>query len=486
MRIATLCVVALSVSLAACEGSSVSDDPLATDDYRSDTVTDDRNSDTPSANAPMVSRDFEESEDLFANPERGYYVGYDLLRPDRAPNVRASGHTLALGKVRLDSYRDAPIPQSLLDQLDTGFDAARANGFKIILRFTYNSSFAADAPKDVILGHLEQLSPLLHRHADVISVMQGGFIGAWGEWHSSTNGLDNTADRTEILTAILAALPESRAVQVRRPMFKEAAFPGGPMNAAEAYDGSLRSRVGHHNDCYLASNSDYGTYDAPVEQWQDYVGDDGRYVANGGETCAIYAPKTDCEAAVGYMERGHWSFLNREYNRLVLDLWDDQGCGGEIERRLGYRFALDRVAHTETIAPGGELDVEIELHNSGFTAPYNRRPVELVLRSGDSTRVVELSGASADARRWVAGETTALAVRLRIPADIAPGTYTLSLRLPDEGEAIRGDARYAIRLANDGTWNGDTGENVLSENLVIDPNAPGPRDLTAFDFVQLR
>src|SRR5262245_30443536 len=122
MRIATLCAVALSVSLAACEGSVVNDDPLMADGYEADTLSGD-SSDTPSANAPMVSRDFEESEDLFANPERGYYVGYDLLQPSRAPNVRASGHTLALGKVRLDSYRNAPIPQALLDQLDAGFDA---------------------------------------------------------------------------------------------------------------------------------------------------------------------------------------------------------------------------------------------------------------------------------------------------------------------------------------------------------------------------
>jgi hypothetical protein len=316
--------------------------------------------------------------------------------------------------------------------------------------------------------------------------MQAGFIGAWGEWHSSTNGNDSTANRTEILTAILDAVPMSRGVQVRRPMFKENAFPGGPLTADEAYDGSPRSRVGHHNDCFLASNSDYGTYAAPVEQWQAYAGDDGAFTATGGETCAIYAPRTDCEAAVGIMETGHWSFLNREYNRLVLDLWDTQGCGQEVERRLGYRFALDRAAHTETVAPGGELDVEVELHNSGFTAPYNRRPVELVLRNADSSYVVRLSGANADARRWVGGATAALAVRLRIPAGIAPGTYTLALRLPDEGDAISGDARYSIRLANDGVWNGETGDNVLSDNVVIDPAAPGERDVTAAEFIQLR
>jgi hypothetical protein len=488
MRFATLCAVALSFSAVACESNNIEpngDDPSAVAGSRPDTLTG-GNSDTPSANAPMVSRDFTEVDELFANPERGYYVGYDLLRPERAAAVRESGHTLALAKVRLDAYRDAAIPDALLAQLDTGFNAARGAGIKVILRFTYNSSFADDAPKARMLQHISQVQPLLQRHADVIAIMQAGFIGAWGEWHSSTNGLDNPADRKEILDALLAALPASRTVGVRRPMFKDAAYPGGPMSADEAYDGSARARVAHHNDCFLASNSDYGTYASPIEFWTGYVGNDGRYTPAGGETCAVYAPKTDCSAAVANMENGHWSYLNRDYNRLVLDLWDSQGCGPEVERRLGYRFVLDRAAHTEAVAPGGELDVEIDLRNTGFTAPYNKRPVEIVLRNADSTHVVRLSGANSDARRWVAGETTTLAVRLRIPADIAAGTYSLALRLPDETEALSGDARYSIRTANEGTWNAQSGDNVLTNDLVIDASAPGARDSSATDFVQLR
>lgn len=484
MRIATLCVTALSFALGACEGNVIDPDQLDPNASGQDNVGD--NSDTPSGNAPMASRDFTESNELVMNPERGYYTGYDMLRPDRAPLVRESGHTLALGKVRLDAYRDAALPESLLVQLDAGFNAARANGFKVILRFTYNSSFAEDAPKARILQHIGQIAPLLERHADVIAVMQAGLIGAWGEWHGSTNGLDNPTDRKDILDALLAALPESRSVQVRRPMFKDAAYPGGPLTADEAYTGTNRARVGHHNDCLLASNSDYGTYASPVEQWVQFVGDDGRYLPVGGETCAVYPAKTDCSAALGLAEQGRWSFLNRDYNRLVLDAWDSQGCGEEIERRMGYRFVLDRAAHTEAVAPGGELDVEIDLHNNGFTAPYNKRPIEIVLRNGDSSRVVRLSGANADARQWRAGETTTLAVRLRIPADIAPGTYTLALRLPDESAAMSADARYAIRTANEGTWSAQHGDNVLTDSLTISADAPGVRDATATEFIQLR
>jgi hypothetical protein len=474
-------VVSAAILLSACEGTITEEDPVNNDPRGH--YNDGDSDATPSGNAPLVHFDFEPSSANLLNPERGYYVGYDLTRPERAASVRESGHSLAISVVHLDAYRDSSLPSSLLATLDTGFAAARGAGIKIVLRFSYNSSFSADASRSRILGHISQLTPLLQRHADVIAVMQAGFIGAWGEWHSSTNGLDNPTDRAAILAALLEALPAERQIQVRRPMFKEAAYPGGALEPGEAYDGSPRARLGHHNDCYLASNSDYGTYAAPVDQWQAYVAGDGRFTAVGGETCAVYAPRSDCSAALAILASDHTSYLNRQYNRAVLDLWDAQGCGQEIEQRLGHRFALAHVAHTETVAPGGELDVEITVRNHGFASPFNFRPVELLLRGGDTTRVVRLSGA--DARRWAAGAATTLAVRLRIPADLTPGAYQLALRLPDAAESLAGDARYAIRLANDDTWDAATASNLLSDVVVIDVEAPGRRDPAAREFTEL-
>jgi len=481
MHAITKLVVSATILLSACEGMIPEEGP-ATDDPRG-YFNDGDSDDTPSGNAPLVHFDFTPTDETILNPERGYYVSYDILRPERAVNVRASGHTIALARVHLDAYRDSAIPQSFLDQLDVGFDAARAAGIKVILRFSYNSDFTEDASRDRILGHIAQVGPLLQRHADVIMVMQAGFIGAWGEWHGSTNNLENPTDRGAILNAILDVLPASRNVQVRRPRYKEEIFPGGPLQPGEAYSGTPRARVGHHNDCYLASNSDMGTYDAPVEQWRAHVGNDAQYTAHGGETCILYETKANCSAAVGIMTEDRMSYLNRNYNRLVLDLWDAQGCGPEIDRRLGHRFALAHVAHTETVAPGGVLEVEIAVHNHGFASPFNERPVELILRGGDTDRVVRL--ANQDARRWMAGATTPLAVRLRIPADMEPGAYTLALRLPDPFESLAGDSRYAIRMANDGVWDAETGSNLLSDVVVIDTEAPGPRDPDALEFTEL-
>ena len=76
-------------------------------------------------------------------------------------------------------------------------------------------------------------------------------------------------------------------------------------------------------------------------------------------------------------------------------------------------------------------------------------------------------------------------MRVRIPADLTPGSYTLAVRLPDESPSLSDDPRYAIRLANDGVWNDDTGDNVLTPALVVDASAPGPRDPEATTFSEM-
>ena len=406
----------------------------------------------------------ESSEELL-NPERGYYVGYNLVGGGSAASLRAGGHTLAIALVRLDDYRTTDIDAAFLSRLTAGFAQVRAAGIKVVLRFTYNSSYADDASRTQILRHIEQLTPILAENVDVIAVLQAGFIGAWGEWHSSTNGLENDADRTAILNALLAAMPPQRGVQVRTPMYKEAAFPGGALAAGEAYSGTSRARVGHHNDCFLASSSDYGTYASPVDYWEDYTATDGQFTAIGGETCHVYEAKTNCEAAVATMAGLHWSYLNEEYNKDVLAVWNASGCAQTVIDRLGYRFAATRITHDDVVARGGTLHVDLEIANRGFAAPFNARPVEVVITNG-TTRVVERL--DVDARRFAPGVTTTFSAAIAVPASLPPGTYSIAVRMPDADDRLADDARYAIRLANTDVWDEATGDNVLVRTLRVE------------------
>jgi hypothetical protein len=432
--------------------------------------------DTPPDDRELIPLTFADSDEDFLNPERGYYAGMNLLSPGGALELRDRGHTLAIAQVQLDEYRFGDIDSQLLATIDAGFDGVRAAGIKVILRFKYNSAQTDDAPKETMLRHIEQLAPILEANSDVIAVLQAGFIGAWGEWHGSTFGLDNDEDRGDILMALLDALPASRSVQVRRPVFKERLI-GGPVSDARAFDGSPMARVGHHNDCFLASDSDYGTYDAPVDEWHQWTASDTRFTPMGGETCALYEPRTNCAASLEVMASHHWSYLNSQYNVAVLDGWEEGGCGGDVRRGLGYRLSLQRVAHSQSVAPGGLLALEIDLVNRGFAAMYNERPVYIVLTGGGERHTARLDGA--DPRRWQPGTAISLATRLRLPADLEPGSYAVSLWLPDADPSLAADTRYSVRLASDGVWSAETGENVLVHDLLVDPSAPGHIDPSA-------
>ncbi len=394
------------------------------------------------------------------NPERGFMVDVDLIAGRDVTAVRARGYTLAYAGVRLDAHRDGPLPASLLEALDTGFAAVRAAGIKVVLRFVYNDAASGrDASKGRILAHIAQLQPVLAANADVIAVMDAGFIGAWGEWHSSTNGLDNTRDRGDVLYAVLHALPPSRSVTLRSPRYKVDAY-GTSDSEAQAFDGSDPSRVGHHNSCFLASVNDLGTYADPIERWKDVVADQGRFTPVGGETCQLNPPRSDCETATAELARLHWSFLNALYHRAVLERWQTQGCYPEIARDLGYRIELRSATFDRAVAPGGELGLEIRLVNTGYAAMFNARPVYVTF---DDTRTV----LAVDPRRWQPGEAVTITATVHIPATTTLGRHRLGLWLPDADPRLQARELvelYSVRLANT-VWAAPI--NVLTDDVIV-------------------
>jgi hypothetical protein len=433
----------------------------------------------PSEEPPLVDVAFTEDPGDVLGPERGFYGGVDLLAGGSYDAIRANGMTLAIALVHLDAYRDRTLDPALLDQITAGFARVRAAGIKVILRFNYNDGpvGAADASLARITGHISQLQPILAANADVIAFVQAGFIGAWGEWHDSTNGLDTDANRLAVTNALLAALPANRMVQVRTPQMVDAMFPGGPIADDAAFSGQPRARIGHHNDCFLASDTDFGTYVDPIEQWKDYIASDARFTPMGGETCAVDPPRSDCASATAEMARLHMTFLNSEYNQDVLGGWTAQGCMDDVHKKLGYRLVLASARHSAATKPGGRLRLEVALHNDGYASPINGRPLRVVLDAPGARRVATLT---ADVRRWLPGPQQ-LAVTLRVPSDLPAGTYRLALWAPDPDLEDRPE--YALRFAN-AIFEPTSGLHVLVPELVVDPQTPGEA-VDAADFVEL-
>ncbi len=400
------------------------------------------------------------------NPERGFRYSFDDLRPDTDfSTYRMLGTSLVYSYVRLDDYRETDLPPELLQRVQDALDAVRAGGVKVILRFAYNfgpyPNSEPDASKEQILRHIEQLKPVLQRNADVIAWMHAGFIGAWGEWHTSTHGLDKDMQaKKEILYALLDALPQDRMVQLRYPWDIIRLFPE-PLSGDQAFTGSPQARVGFHNDCFLSSETDVGTYDRggrnTRQEDQAYLQQMTQFTPAGGETCQVYPPLQQCDVAIREMELLHFSDLNLSYHPRVIRNWQREGCFDEIQKRLGYRLVLEEAKFPVTLHPGMQLEVHVKLRNEGFAAPVNPRPIFLVL-DGPTTLTFPLE--DVDPRRWLPGEHT-IRVRLDFPKSIPSGTYTLALWLPDPYETLRDDPRYSIRFANENVWDEEHGWNVI-------------------------
>jgi hypothetical protein len=96
----------------------------------------------------------------------------------------------------------------------------------------------------------------------------------------------------------------------------------------------------------------------------------------------------------------------------------------------------------------------------------NPRQVFIVLGSGAARYSVALD---VDPRRWLPGTTATFSGTLAIPDSAAPGSYALSLWLPDAAPALADRAEYAIRFANENTWDPATGLNILATGVSIEP-----------------
>jgi len=399
------------------------------------------------------------------NPERGFYrparTTLERLTRDDANDAFAHGYRLLYVRIDLGPYRDSDLPAPFLQQLNDGFAAARAAGLKLIVRATYNYprgetdyKNAQDAALPRVLAHIRAVGELLRRNVDVVAFVQAGYVGAWGEWHTSSHDLTTVENRGRIKVALLDAMPKSRFVQFRYPPYIREWAPTLP-GLPDAMSGAFR--IGFHNDCFLASRTDVGTFSAdPAERakQRSYAGALGALAPFGAETCnpadeTGATARSRCADILGEGAQLHLSYLNDVYYRpLFHERWVAGHCMDRVRAQMGYRFELQRMTLPRSTRPSAQVPVTITIRNTGWARAYNPRPVELLLRSegGNATHRLALDGV--DPRAWLPGETATAHGQLRLPADLPAGRYAVLLAFPDPAPSLRNDPRYAIRPAN--------------------------------------
>lgn len=430
---------------------------------------------------PKGTQYYTESFLDFPNPERGFnrgalYMGNFRLNRGEAIGVwrKQEGITLYQENYYLTDFMESDIPDWYLERLDKNMQALREGGAKSVLRFAYKNDMSEeakpwDAPKEWMLRHIEQLEPYLRKNADVIFCMQAGFIGVWGEWCYTTalpmlpQTDEQYAPRWEVLDRLLEALPSDRQICLRTPAFKLRylrmhGLSAEPLTEADAYQPTARARLAAHNDCFVSSHDDWGTYMSQAER--DFWAADTRYTAMGGETCSKCYYSVG-EKAISEMETYHWTHLNDGYHPDILSDWQETGYYEEISRRLGYRFVLDKAWFTPKPRAGEVFEARLTLRNVGFAAPVNRRLVELIFVSVDRPEERFVYPQDADPRMWSPGETSAPVLSCTLDPSMH-GAYDVYLNLPDPYPSLHDDPAFSIRLANDAVWRSATGYNHLT------------------------
>ena len=422
------------------------------------------------------------SDEVIANPERGMYTGTGFSSESASPisqNVlksgRAQGRTLYMLEFWLKDYFESDISENYLQLIRKNLEVFRQGGSKCILRFGYSDgikdlshpyeSGPFDPTEEQVLRHIAQLKPVLQEYADVIFVLQAGFIGCWGEWYYTNNFVANPSSdedyqpRKHVCDALLDALPPTRQVELRTPAYKMKMYGyslADTITRAEAHMPTTKARLAGHNDCYLASSTDQGTFNAPSEK--EYWKAETRYTIMGGETCEL-SNFCKCDNTLQSMADQHFTYLNLSYNKEVLKYWEKNSCYDEIKTRLGYRLYLTRASFTADPAAGSPFRIVMEIRNDGFASVMNPRDAEFVLTDKNGS-VVKTFQVESDPRFWMPGTTTTIDRTIDLPEGLS-GEYTISLNLPDPCENLRSNPLFSIQLANKDIWDESTGFNKL-------------------------
>lgn len=416
---------------------------------------------------------------IFPNPERGFYTPVEIydasksgISKDGIEVNRKMGRSLYLLEFHLKDFVNSDISEDYLNVIGKYFASLRSGGNKCVLRFCYSNGFAEkdkpwDATPDQALRHIAQVKPLLQEYYDVIMVVQAGFIGSWGEWYYTENYKD-TPTRKLIVDALLDAVPAERQVSLRTPQFKLSMYgfsATDTLTSATAHKPTVQARLGGHNDCYLASANDQGTYAGNKDR--KYWEAESAFVIMGGETCGLSAychcePQADNAKARGVladMAANHFTYLNQSYHSGVISRWRNEGCFEELQRRLGYRFVLEKAFFTKAPKAGEDMRIVLKIRNDGFAPAMNPRDAELILTDASGKEAGKWSLES-DPRYWMPEKPTTVDQTISIPSGLS-GEYTLWINLPDPCATLSGNPDFSIRLANEDVWNQNTGYNKI-------------------------
>lgn len=308
-----------------------------------------------------------------------------------------------------------------------------------------------DDPK-ILAAHLDFIKRLGARydgHPDITHVDLGS-VGWWGEWHmsgSKTIKMPSADTQKSIVDAYLAAFRKTPLLMLigGGEMLRYATSKGAGWRADCLGDMGGFSRTWcHMRMAYPKELPDAGALDAwkaaPVA-WET-CWDMRKWVAEGWSLRFIF----------NYALALHGSCINNKSAPLP----EAENVRPELERflrRLGYRLVVNELRHPAQVKSGGNLEIAARWQNTGSAPCYKPYRLAYRLTGADGGRHILVGGSTAN--RFLPGSVElfteqffrqpadlplgeAVEVRdaMNLPADLAPGVYTLSIAVVGENDEV--------------------------------------------------
>lgn len=344
--------------------------------------------------AEYVPVSFEESTKELQNPYIGWYTlrGY-YLSEEGEPNLSGLPSVsdqpgLTLLEINLHAYQNQPIGEKGLLQLNRILEAWKRSGSQLILRFVYDwdGKGEENEPEELstILTHMEQTIPIVNDYKDCVYLLQGIFVGSYGEMHGTK--FMGREDMLTLISTLNNLTDPSIYLSVRTPAQLRTIL--------DAQGSSVAARLGLFNDGILGSESDTGTYGTLPASQTDYTAAWSRTdelsfqdtlctdVPNGGEVI-LENPLNDFPACLDALRTMHISYLNSAYDGAVLEKWKESNCDAStdplyqgssgydyIGQHMGYRYVIQDMALSFQPLKEEDLTFSLTLHNTGFSAAY--------------------------------------------------------------------------------------------------------------------
>ena len=386
-----------------------------------------------------------ESTVAVSNPCRGWYRIFPVILGEKwdpavAETSLTAGDTLVLLEILIPGE---DIEEQDLQRLCDVFSFFVQKKLDLILRFSYDFE-GKGREKDpsslsVVERHMRQIFPVLNEFADHIFVLQGIFLGSWGEMHSSRYLTKENIQKLE------KEIKENLSPNIFRSVRKPVHWRMLCTDEKEVFS----EKIGLYNDGMFGSETDLGTYAVPGEEreyaWEEvwtpekeqaFIAQCAKYAPIGGEV--IGGASQTADNIVLRLRTEGITYLNRDHDKKELERWKTMDCGKAgvwkghslydyVEAHLGYRFVLRKGSLRKKFH---RSIVTLEIENTGFGKLFQDAELFLMIENEHQQKEVPVS---MDLRKILPGTV----LRGKAVTEPARGKVFLKARRRSDRRSIR-------------------------------------------------